>query len=311
MRLAFLLVLCLVVFSGCGIHPQPEAGMQDSPLPLFRFGLLADVQYADKNTIGARRYRDALDYLETCVDSFFEQDLEFVVHCGDIIDGRNTVAESNQDLDRVLHQFSRLQVPVRHVIGNHCLEVPRDQLMSRLKLPTGYYSFVHENWRFVVVDSMEMGICGVPPEDPRHQQATAWLASHPIAEFPHAQTWNGGLGVEQRKWLQRELQRAEQNAQSVVIFSHHPVAEAASTKHHLLWDYQEVLQILDRSPAFTAWINGHDHAGGFAVRNGRAHLTLPGMVEAKADEAAFTTVHVYANFLSVGDLGTGERIIAR
>lgn len=298
--LAPLALILLASCSGPGTDTPSNAG-----LPL-RFGLLADVQYADKDTAGKRRYRDGLLNLEHCIDDFNSRDLDFVVHCGDIIDGRATAAETSADLERVLAVFSKSQAPVRHVIGNHCLEVPRDELLARLNLTRGYSSFVRANWRFILVDSLAFSTCGLPKEDPVALAAQRWLDQNAGPNHPNAQSWNGGLGDSQRAWLKSELSAAADAGEHAVIFSHLPVFVEASTPHHLLWDHEEVLIILDNSPAFTAWINGHDHTGGYAERNQRSFLTLPGMVEADPQSNAYALVEVHADRLEVHGTGNIE-----
>lgn len=273
-----------------------------SDLP-FSFGLLSDVQYADKDTVGKRRYRDGLVNLENCVDDFRTKDLRFVVHCGDIIDGRGGVENSRKDLIQVLDAFSRLTCEVHHVIGNHCLEVPREELVQRLEMKQNYYSFSHGSWRFINVDSMAFSVCGLDVAEPAYLQAKEWLDQHKGDAYPSARAWNGGLGEQQRDWLKTELAAAERVGQQVVVFSHHPVLAESSTAGHLLWDHQEVLTILDQSPAFTAWINGHDHAGGFAERNGRSFLTMPAVVNSDPANNAYATVDVFADRMEIHGVG--------
>ena len=302
-------LLVIAAFAGLGCNSTATSEDHDrlkmttpSDLP-FSFGLLSDVQYADKETVGKRRYRDGLVNLENCVKDFRTKDLRFVVHCGDIIDGRGEVEESRKDLSQVIDAFSQLNCEVHHVIGNHCLEVPREELEQRLGMKQNYYSFSHSSWRFINVDSMAFSICGLDESAPAYLQAQDWLDQHPSATYPSARAWNGGLGEQQRRWLKTELAAAELAGQKVVVFSHHPVLAESSTAGHLLWDHQEVLAILDQAPAFTAWINGHDHAGGFAERNGRSFLTLPAVVNADPADNAYATVDVFADRMEIHGVG--------
>ena len=44
-----------------------------------------------------------------------------------------------------------------HVIGNHCLTVPRNRLMDELNMPSSYYSReLPGKWRLIVLDTTEM-----------------------------------------------------------------------------------------------------------------------------------------------------------
>ena len=294
-------VLGLLAFVGCA-GPEDE-DPAESGLP-FRFAVLADVQHADKDAAGSRHYRESLVNLERCVEDLNGRGLAFAVHCGDVIDGRETPEGTREDLEHVLALLGKLDCEVRHVVGNHCLSLPREELLAALGLERAYYSFARGGWRFVVVDSMALGIVGVPPEDPMHARATAWLATHPVAEHPNAQTWNGGLGEEQREWLRAELAAAERNGERVAVFAHHPVLAAATTEVHLAWDHAEVLEILLGSPAFVAWFNGHDHAGGYAEHEGRHFVTMQGMIENAPEETAYAVVEAFPDRLEVH--GTGR-----
>lgn len=296
-------LLLLALFASLGCTSTAGDGAHEAAETVFRFGLIADVQYADKDTLGQRRYRDSLTSLEGCITDLQGDDLSFVVQCGDLIDGRPELDGSREDLANVLEQFARLTCDVRHVVGNHCLEVPREELLASLELPRSYYSFVHGSWRFVVVDSLSFSVCGLPEGDPERARAAEWLAQHDGPEHPSASQWNGALGEAQREWLRDELADAEAHAQHVVVFSHLPVLAESSTKHHLLWDHEEVLSILDEAPSFAAWINGHDHAGGFAVHDGRSYITVQGMVEADPDINAYAIVEAHPDRLEIQGVG--------
>ena len=63
-------------------NSNTSAMTDQQPSEPIRFGLLTDVQYADKETAGKRRYREALVNLEQCVLDLKTRDLDFVVHCG-------------------------------------------------------------------------------------------------------------------------------------------------------------------------------------------------------------------------------------
>lgn len=274
-----------------------------APRPV-RFGVLADVQYADKPAAGERRYASSLARLERAVDALnAEEGLDFVVQVGDLIDGRDGVDGSREDLAAVLAVLARLEVPLVHVLGNHCLEVPRDELEATLGVERGYRSFVEGGWRFLVLDSMALSVVGVEEGDPRRAAGEAWLAAHPKAEHPEAARWNGGLGGAQTGWLTTQLVDAAAAAEPVVCFAHHPVLAEASTEHHLAWDHDEVAALLEAAETPVLWVNGHDHAGGYAARGGVHHLTLRGMVEAPAQGNRWAVVELWPDRILVRGFG--------
>ena len=85
--------------------PLEEAGAKKAGVDrwpreeaVLRFGVVADVQYADLD-IGqdfmktvTRYYRHALDGLRMAVDCWNEQEVSFVAQLGDLIDGKNKEA---------------------------------------------------------------------------------------------------------------------------------------------------------------------------------------------------------------------------
>jgi manganese-dependent ADP-ribose/CDP-alcohol diphosphatase len=300
------LLLMSIGFAGCAPQPVPEPEpIQEKPL--FQFGLLADVQYADKDTVGRRAYRDALPLLVECADDLADRDLAFIVQLGDIIDGRATLTESMIDLEKSLRPLEETGHPLLHVIGNHCLSVPRAQLQQRLGLKESWYSQAQNGWRFVVLDSMALSIHG-----DSQQAGREWLKAHPRKDHPQAYDWNGGFGAEQLAWLAAELATAAEQEERVAVFAHHPIHADASSPAHLAWDHAEALKLISASPASVAYFSGHDHAGGYTTHGDVHHWTLPAMLEARAPSNAYAIVEVWPEHLIVrgeGDVTT--RLLSR
>jgi manganese-dependent ADP-ribose/CDP-alcohol diphosphatase len=269
--------------------------LEQGGTPLFRFGLFADVQYADKEAQGPRHYRESAAKLKACVADFNQRELAFVVNLGDLIDGQG--AQSEPQLKQMLELLKPLRAPLHHVIGNHCLEVERPALMRALHLSSPYYGFQHQGWRFVVLDGMDVSLKSAP-ESAEVEAAHAWLRKN-----PNLPTYNGALGQRQLAWLKQELAEAQQRQQRVMVFCHHPLEVSASDASSVLWNHAEVAKLLAGFGCVAAWFNGHDHRGGYAARNGIHHVTLPGIVEAPADGKRYAVVEVYADRLILRGLG--------
>jgi manganese-dependent ADP-ribose/CDP-alcohol diphosphatase len=120
---------------------------------------------------------------------------------------------------------------------------------------------------------------------------------------PNAQDWNGAIGKTQMNWLRRVLREAAERQERALVFCHFPVLREASTPQHLLWNSDEILAILEESGVVAAWMNGHDHNGGYAERHGIHHVTFPGMVES-AVANSYTLVDVFDNRLELHGTGT-------
>ncbi len=93
------MVLLVILGCWCNVSPcsaddrQPDSQVQRSDaasVPLFSFGVAADVQYADKAMSGARDYRQSVISLQGAVGDLNTWGLSFVIQLGDIIDGNDT-----------------------------------------------------------------------------------------------------------------------------------------------------------------------------------------------------------------------------
>jgi manganese-dependent ADP-ribose/CDP-alcohol diphosphatase len=110
--------------------------------PLFSFGVISDVQYADipdgHSFIGVPRYyRYSIRVLQRAVKKWNNhQNLNFVINFGDIVDGKCPPDQSLDVVKKVNNEFQKFNGPVFHLIGNHCLyNLPRDKLLPLLKIP--------------------------------------------------------------------------------------------------------------------------------------------------------------------------------
>ena len=282
--------------------------------PVFELGVIADAQYGDKEARNGRTYRESLGRLAAAVEHLNEQpSLKAVLHLGDVIDGREVIEESVEDLGAVLGCLGGLRrrphEHVLHAIGNHDLAVPRPQLAQALDLDADQTYFELpvagvEGWRLVMLDTV--CVCrqfvddGFQRPDPA---ADRWLAEN--ADLPNAVEWNGAVGAEQRAWLDGVLAGCDASGERAIVFGHNPLLPAASDATHCAWDGPEMLELLDRHPSVVAYLNGHDHRGGSGVSPGGVHhVTIAGMVQAPLDSNAYGVLRVYPDRLELEGFGT-------
>merc|ERR1740121_1121049 len=95
--------------------------------------------------------------------------------------------------------------------------------------------------------------------------------------------FNGALGAEQLRWLREALRRSHEDGEQVLVLSHvvlHPAATKSTDCVTLLWNYEEVLDLLRRHPP-VAVLCGHAHSGAHAVdeASGTHHPTLASPLE--------------------------------
>ena len=107
---------------------------------------------------------------------------------------------------------------------------------------------------------------------------------------------NGAVGAEQLAWLDTTLAEAEVAREQVVVLTHVPVCPGACSDKNLLWNYEEVLEVLDRRESTVlAVLAGHDHNGGVAQRRGVWHLTMGSPLHAQGEEECWGEVEVWGD----------------
>jgi 3',5'-cyclic AMP phosphodiesterase CpdA len=272
---------------------------------LFSFGLLADVQYADDDTNVEldRHFRGSPDKLRAALKDFDRHPLAFVAHLGDLVD---------HDLENapvVLDLLARCRVPVHHVLGNHdfrsridpsgCSD--RSAVLEAYGMTEPYSAFDCAGWRFLLLDTNEVGVIENAPGTPEFAAGRRLLADLAARDRPNAHPWNGTLGAEQRGWLAEQLLDADRAGLRAAVLAHHPVHP---DHHDNLLDDHELKAWLAGFDALRVWFNGHQHAGGYG-RFGRIHfLTLHGVVQSTSN--AYAVVATYADRMVITGYGREE-----
>lgn len=245
-----------------------------------KIGVFADCQYCDDETEGKRYYQNSLLKLSNCITEFNENELDFVVGLGDLIDKDFS---SFNDVNNILKDS---KTKVHHVIGNHDLSVSSDKLnevQKALNMKNTYYTLSKENWQFIFLNGNGISIHSTDP-------LTVSAAKNMLTELtannqPNNNDWNGGLGEKQIKWLEKQLKKAKNKQKNVVIFCHYPLLPLEA---HTLWDSHKVLPILKNYSCVKSWINGHNHAGNYVAEDGIHFVTMQGMVDTELENAYST-----------------------
>ncbi|NQU45287.1 hypothetical protein HQ520_18545 [bacterium] len=265
---ALLIALCLLLSAACN-SSSAVRGWKSEP---FAFGVVADVQYGDKETKGDRHYRESIDRLREAVAELNRKDLAFTIELGDMIDGNKPREKTLEDLDTVLDVYHTLSMPTYYVIGNHCLNAGKETLHEKIGLDSFYYDFAlpaAPGWRFVVLDGNDAGY--------------------------------GVLGDAQLAWLSATLAEARNSGEKVIVFNHFPQVKDAK-QESLAKNPVSGEQLIDESGCVVAYFAGHNHRGGYALQNGVHHVTIHGMVEAPV-ENAYAVVTVYPTKIIITGYG--------
>ncbi|MCK4998209.1 MAG: metallophosphoesterase [Anaerohalosphaera sp.] len=285
--------LLIVLAAGCGKRESVTVERE------VKFGLLADVQYAGKTHAGTRYYRNSKEKLTRCVTDLNTKDIDFVIQLGDLIDGGPNAAA---ELDEMLAVYNRINAEKYHTMGNHDFAgIDRNAVLSKMALDKGYCDFTVDNWRFVILDTLDVALIGGWPEDSEnYKQGKEMLNRLKDQNAVNAVSWNGGIGEKQKAWLADVLADARKKHQQVIAFGHCPLVPAGDV--HNLWNAQQIAIMLEDSDCVAAYFAGHNHHGNYQLRNSVHYVTLRGMVETP-DQNAYAVIKLKPDKIEITGFG--------
>lgn len=240
-----------------------------------KFAVIGDCHYSRKGNYGSRDCLGANDRLGEIIDILNEKDLDFVFSMGDLGDGH-----SPEEVPVVLETLEKSKHPVYLAVGNHDL-CPRSDVehMKAVRMPAPNYEFCCKGFRFIVLNPFERSRYSRVEEDKKFY----WDFRKNNPDVP-VQEWPGFLREETWAWLENTLTAAEENGENVILFCHVPVLASACARPEgdpgekdppaRMVEYERLLQLMDHHPHIRAYIAGHYHPGGLAVRNGVMHKTV-------------------------------------
>lgn len=286
--------------------------------PLFSFGVISDIQYADISNGYSfrgvpRYYRNSLEVLRRAVTRWNGNPmLHFALNFGDIVDGFCPKEKSLATVERVINELDRFNGHVYHMVGNHCLyNLPRDKLIPLLQIPSSgdgsaYYDFSPvPEFRIVVLDSYDISAIGRPQDHPNTSAAIKFLhAKNPNTDKNSPSglvgverrfvMFNGAFGKKQLIWLDGILADSTERHQKVIVCSHQPLHPNAASPEALPWNYEEALEIVHRYKCVKACFAGHEHRGGYCIdSHGVHHRVLEAALECPPGSDAFGHIDVF------------------
>ncbi|WP_162830009.1 alkaline phosphatase PhoX [Amycolatopsis palatopharyngis] len=280
--------------AAAAVAATPLASAESEHKTLFEFGLVADAQYCDCDPKGTRHYRESPAKLAEAAETFNQEDVDFAVQVGDIID------RYKKSFDEILPAWEQVEAPRHNVLGNHDFPVPTDEVVDILDMPNQYYDFSRDGWRFIVIDTNDISTYANPDGSAKDKQGENALEVLKWAGDINAQAWNGGVSEEQMTWLQGVLDDSATKGEKVVVLGHMPVEPL---NVHNAWNDDAIIQTLEAHDNVVAYFNGHNHAGNYhAERNGIHYVTFQGMVETP-DTNAYSVLRVYPNRLEIDRYG--------
>jgi len=275
--------------------------------PLFSFGVVSDIQYANKPVQhGRSRFElDALYKLNKCISHWkeYQHPLKCIVNLGDIIDGHEDrcPTKDSEDLRDVLEALRQLHIPTYHVLGNHCVwNLGCNYLVKELGMKHRFYDVeLHSGWRFVFLDGTDLSLM---KDSHSLQEAQEYMKTnaHRLLE-----DWNGGVSKRQRDWLTGVISAAKTNNEKVIVFCHWPLLNpwGPEMEPSMMWNADEILPLLDPEVVFM-FMSGHIHENGYVKHNGVHHITLSAVVSAPFGENAHAVVHIHDDEVVIEGFGT-------
>nr|DBA27470.1 TPA: hypothetical protein GDO54_007959 [Pyxicephalus adspersus] len=320
-----------------------EKSLDECQEPLFTFGVIADIQYADKDDgynyvkTRIRYYRSSLSLLQDAAQDWASEPAQpaFILQLGDIIDGFNAPLKTSEtSLAKVLAEFEKLKIPVHHIWGNHeFYNFSRKNLMeSQLNSahlgeaevtpaegasdPESFYAYHFSpfpKFRLLLIDSYDLSVIGRDPTSHKYGKSlkvlkqknkNADLNSPAGLEDPRFVSFNGGVSNDQLNWINSVLQTADKNEETVMVAGHLPIYPPSTDPICLTWNFLEVLALLQSHPSVVAYFSGHDHDGGYSQDTcGIHHITFNGLIETPPSSQAFATMEIYEDRMELQGRG--------
>lgn len=342
--------LPLLLTAGCRFRTASSFAATPLLPPLYSFGLVADIQYADSEDAmnfqrtSIRRYRQSLSIYEDAINHWSSAPTtKFAVILGDIVDGRAAGAGDQQAcLQRIIDAGNIGKgIEKFYCFGNHChycfsrTELREKLIMPNIMhrkdeagLPSNFLSntqlYYHwspfPGWRFVALDGYDVSIVGASSEkhkdlatrllrDNNHNDLSisgGWFTDLPRDKHRWV-PYNGGIGVEQFKWIEELLTGTQDRNEQVVFFCHQPIYSPDRPKC-LIWNAEEILSLLSSFSRPALWLAGHDHGGQSYIDDlGITHLVPPAPIECELGEKAFGLIDVFDDHMIMNWVGKKPR----
>lgn len=226
---------------------------------MIKFGAFTDLHYAKNITNGNRKCNLSLLKLQNIVKDFNNRKLDFCLCLGDII---NSVQDFNTDklnIQRISEGFSKFNMPNHIILGNHDIESMSKNDFYNIfgkKINSTYYSFTYESSKFIILDANYLS-----DNSNYYKGNYSWDDSY--------------ICKEQILWLEKEIEDCSQK--NIFIFTHQNLGHKiymGKTDPHLIKNYKEVVQILEKYNRKITVIQGHYHDGDYQVINNIIYITL-------------------------------------
>mgnify|MGYP001216147547 CR=1 FL=1 len=267
---------------------------QESQSPIH-IGIIADIQYADRDDRGTRYYKASLQKLDTAVTFLNRHRVACTVVFGDLVD------QGIKDLPPITRRLGQLQAPVYNILGNHDYEDARDKniLYTHYNMIAPYYTFDKGNWRLIILNTNELSEYATNPGTSLYEEWKTINDQLKEEGRKNARPWNGGIGKKQISWMEEQLKKATLEAKNVLVLTHHPLFPENGLE---ALNNREILKLIIQYSCVRAVISGHHHEGNYAYYKKIPIVTLEGMVET-AGHNAFGVMSLHEDKIEISGQG--------
>lgn len=244
----------------------------------FKIGVIADCQYCNCEIKWGRHYKKAPQRLIDAVEIFNKDTLNYTIHLGDFID------QKMSSLDSLLPTWNKLKSTSYHVLGNHDFDVGdtnKERIISKLNLKNRYYSFIENDWKFIVLDGNDLSYYGTTSKI-KEKQTDSLFNALQSKNLPYLKKYNGALSNTQMKWIKNELDESIKKNQKVGFYCHFPIYPI---DNHNIWNRDQFVSLIKPYKNVKLFFNGHNHAGAYDFVDGVHYLTFKGMVDTENTSA--------------------------
>lgn len=300
----------------------------------MKLGLIADVQYCDceddwnYERSRQRFYRTSLTHLDNALEYFQLTGCNKILQVGDLIDGRCRTYKNFSSASTLIgKRFESDNYETFHVTGNHELyNFSRSELRNsfigksskkyqKVDTDLNYYKVnLTSQICLIVLDTYEISVLN--RRDPSVVDIDRLAAEKILRENNKNESWNdpigarkakfvafnGALGSTQLKWLSEQLTECSLLDNTVIISGHIPILSTGNDPLSILWNDDEVLEIIQRFPCVKAYVCGHAHYHEIKYTKQFIHLSLPGIIEAPYNEKPFGTLQIFDDKLIISDM---------
>jgi hypothetical protein len=209
-----------------------------------------------------------------------------------------------ESYEKPLAIFGTSKNEVLYVLGNHEFEIDDQDKRKVYKLlginKKGYSYLDKGDWRFIMLNGMGLSIKSSLEGTKKRALAKKKFQELKEQNAVNAYDWNGAIDQRQLKWLEKTLFEASEKGKKVILFCHLTLLPVNAL---LLWNHEEVKDMIFKHDHLFAYIGGHDHSGSYVYEKGKHFFAVKGVLNESEHETSCAVVHVFNDRMVIEGFG--------